>query len=175
MPTKTLKFTLQAEPSAEQDVGVLIKVDNVTVFNQAVPSIGPVQPGIADPSEFFTFDLDVAYGANVGNTETRNFSITAQNGTAKIENISCNFSAIAEQQGNVWNLVAGDANNFVVCNIVSQPMFNGEVITSRYDIEYNNGPIAITGPGEVLVFDGENAVFDVAVWAFNDSNPGKPS
>lgn len=170
MPNKTVKFTLQAEPNGDQDVNVLVSVDSVEVFNQAVPAMGPVELDTDEPSESFTFDLDVAASGNVGATETRNFGITATNGTAKIRIITCNFSASSEQVGNVFNLVPGSANAFVVCNIVSQPTWNGNVLLDRYDIQYNNGPIQITGPGEVLIEDGEVAVFDVAVPAYNDSS-----
>lgn len=171
MPNKTIQFRLQAEPSAAQDVNVLIAVDSVTVFNQPVPAAGPVQLHIPDPSEIFTFDLDVAASANVGVTETRNFSISVTNGTAKIEQIEANFTATQEQVGNVWNFVPGSANSFSICNIVSQPTWNGEVDLIRYNIEYNNGPIQVTGPGEVLIMADETAVFDVAVPAYNDTAP----
>ena len=171
MPNKTIQFKLQAEPSADQDVNIMIAVDNVQVFNQSVPSVGPVQMDVPDPSEFFTFDLDVAASNQVGKTETRNFSISVTNGTAKIEQIQANFTASLEQVGNVSNFVPGSANSFHICNIVSQPTWNGEVYLGRYNIEYNNGPIQVTGPGEVLITSDETTVFDVAVPAFNDSAP----
>lgn len=171
MPTKTVKFNFQAEPTDEQDVNVRILVDGVTVFDQTVPTVGPVQTGVSDPAESFTFDLDVAASGNVGATENHSFSITAVNGIAKIENILSNFTAKNRQTGNVVSFEPGTAEDFVVCNIVSQPTWNGEVLLSRYDIQYNNGPQQITGPGEVLVLPNETAVFDVAVWAYNDSAP----
>jgi len=171
MPNKTIQFRLQAEPSADQDVNIMIAVDNVQVFNQPVPPAGPVQLDVPDPSEFFTFDLDVAASNTVGNTETRNFSISVTNGTAKIEQIQANFTATSEQVGNVITFVPGSANSFSPCNIVSQPTWNGAVDLSRYNIEYNNGPIQVTGPGEVLITSAETTVFDVAVPAFNDSAP----
>lgn len=170
MPNKTVKFTLQSEPNGDQDVNILVTVDNVAVFNQAVPAMGPVVLDTQEPSESFTFDLDVAASGNVGVTEIRNFGITATNGVAKIRNITCNFSASSEQVGNVFNLVPGSSNTFVICNIVSQPTWNGDVLLGRYDIQYNNGAYQVTGPGEVLIEDGEVAVFDVAVPAYNDSS-----
>jgi len=171
MPNKTVKITLQAEPTGDQDVAVVITVDNVAVFNQTVPDVGPIELDVPDPSESFTFDLDVAASANVGATETHSFAITVANGASKIETISCNFVATQQQVGNVWNFVAGSADNFVICDIVSQPTWNGNVLLDRYDIQYNRGPIQVTGPGEVLIENGEVAVFDVAVHAYNDSAP----
>lgn len=171
MPNKTIKFYLQAEPSAQQDVNVVITVDSVPVFDQTVPTVGPVQLDVPDPNESFSFDLDVVAAANVGITETRNFSIAVTNGTAKIEQIMANFTATGNLVGNVFTFVPGSANSFQVCNIISQPTWNGEVDLARYNIEYNNGPIQVTGPGEVLILAGETAVFDVAVPAFNDSAP----
>ena len=169
MPTKTVKFTLQAEPSADQDVSVHITVDNVTVFNQSVPAAGPVQLDVPNPSESFNFDLEVAASANVGATETRSFVITASNGMAKIENIQCNFNATYTTVGNVQTFLPGSANSFAICNIVSQPTWNEIPDLTRYDIQYNNGPIQETGPVEVLINAGETASFDVAIFAFNDS------
>lgn len=171
MPNKTIKFSLQAEPSTDQDVHVQITVDNEMVFNQTVPTVGPVQLDVPDPCESLNFDLDVAASANTGVTETRKFSIAVTNGTAKIELIQANFTATKELVGNVWTFVPGSANSFQTCNIVTQPIWNGVADLNRYNIEYNNGPIQITGPGEVLITANETAVFDVAVPAFNDSAP----
>lgn len=179
MPNKIIKFILQAEPSAQQDVNVVITVDSVPVFDSPVPTVGPVELDVPDPNESFTFDLDVAAAANVLATgwpvvlatETRNFSISATNGTAKIENIRANFTATGNLVGNVFTFVPGSADSFETCNIIGQPTWNGEVDLIRYNIEYNNGPIQVTGPGEVLIEPGETVVFDVAVPAFNDSAP----
>jgi hypothetical protein len=171
MPNKTVKFTLQAEPNGDQDVDVVITVDNVAVFGQTVPAVGPIELGVPDPHETFSFDLDVAASANVGATETRSFAISVGNGTVKIENILCNFTATFAQVGNVYNFIPGSANSFSICNIVSQPTWNGQAVPTRYNIEYNTGPIQVTGPGEVLILDSETSAFDVAVPAYNDSAP----
>ena len=166
MPTKQVKLTLQASPASGQDVNLLITVDGATKFNQTVPAVGPAEQGITDPSESLQFDLNV--DALVANsnvvTETHTFSMTATNGRAKIESIASNFS---RQDANV----AGNASTFLVCNIVSQPMWNGQALLERYDIAYNNGPIQVTGPGEILIESGETVTFDVAVQKFNDSLP----
>ena len=166
MPTKQVKLTLQASPASGQDVNLLITVDGTTKFNQTVPAMGPAEQGIPDPSETVQFDLNVdslVANSNV-NTETHTFSMTATTGRAKIETIQSNFT---RQDANL----AGDAGTFLTCNIVSQPMWNGQALLERYDIAYNNGPTQITGPGEVLVESGETVTFDVAVQKFNDSLP----
>lgn len=164
MPTKQVKITLQASPDAGQDVNLVVAVDGTTKINQAVPAVGPAEQGITDPSETVQFDLDVANAtANVANTVCA-FSITATNGRAKIETIATNFTV----QGNA---VPGNATVFLTSNIVSQPLWNGQALLDRYDIAYNNGPIQITGPGEVLIESGETVTFDVAVQNFNDSLP----
>lgn len=59
--------------------------------------------------------------------------------------------------------VSSGANGFSVCNIVTQPLWNGESDLVRYDIRYNNGPEQITGPGEVLIQPGETVTFDISV------------
>jgi len=50
-------------------------------------------------------------------------------------------------------------------------MWNAVADLVRYNIEYNHGPIQITGPGEVLIYSNETVVFDVAVANFNNTVP----
>lgn len=171
MPTKQIKITMQAQPSGAEDLTFQVKIDGNTVYNQTVPATGPAQQGLTDPSETITFDFDVAASNTARATENHTFSFIATNGAAKIETIAANFSAVNETVGDVVNFVPGTANTFVVCNIVTQPEWDGQAILDRYDISYNNGPNQVTGPGEVMMYDGETVVFDVAVTNYNDSAP----
>ena len=162
MPTKQIAITLQAEPLTDQDVVVSVSVDGITVFDQAVPAVGTAEQGQTDPNETFQFSLEVPSSAVPG-VQNRNFSISATNGRAKIEKISSNFTRV----GNGSTLEPGNAGSFVTCNVVSQPLWNGEALLDRYDISYNLGPAQVTGPGEILIEAGETVVFDMAVPLYN--------
>ena len=158
MATKQIKITLQSQPTATTDVLLNVGVDGITAFNQTVPPAGPIILNSSNPIESFTFDLDVPVLANTAiNTQTRTFAFTATNGTAKIKNIFCNFTAV----GNT----TGTADNFVICAISSQPLWNGQALLDRYNIAET------PGAGEVYIADGETVVFDVPVWLFNNSAP----
>jgi hypothetical protein len=166
MATKQIKITLQSQPHLVGDVTVRVDIDSVICFNQTVPPAGPITMNSPDPLESFTFDLDVPALANTAiDTQTRTFAITATNGIAKIRNIFCNFTAVGNTTGNVTTFVPGTADNFVMCRISSQPLWNGQALLDRYNIAET------PGAGEVYIADGETVVFDVPVWLFNSSAP----
>jgi len=166
MPTKQIKVIFQANPTSDQDVTLQIAVDDETKFNQQVPAMGPAQQGIPDPTENIEFDLDMANATANAFFTNLAFSITAINGRAKIETLQANFTMTAN--------LAGYANGFVTCDIVSQPLWNGTALLERYNLEYNRGPEQITGPGEVQILAGETVTFDVQVPNWNDSLPLPP-
>lgn len=172
MPTKQIKITMQAQPSGVPDtITFNVDINGNTVYNQTVAATGPAQQGLTDPSESITFDFDVPASANADSTQNYTFSFTPANGAAKIETIACNYSAVNSTVGNVTTFVPGTANSFVICNIVTQPQWDGQALLDRYDISYNNGPNQVTGPGEVMIYEDETVVFDVAVNDYNDSAP----
>ena len=167
MPIKQIKLTFQAMPTTDQDVNISIAVDGSVKYDQTVPAVGTAIQGQTNPSAFVEFNLDVA--AATANTQIKNheFSITATNGRAKIETIAANYAF----NYHAGNAIAGTANVFSTCDIVSQPLWNGQALTDRYNIAVNRDPIEPTGPGEVLIESGETVVFTLAVPQFNDSLP----
>ena len=170
MATKQIKITLQNQPYLVGDVTVRVDIDSVICFNQTVPPAGPIIMNSPDPLESFTFDLDVPALANTAiPTQNRTFAITATNGDIKIRNIECNFAATQNIVGNVSTFIPGSSNNFVVNDIVSQPLWNGDALLNRYDITINHDPSHSIGPGEIHILSGETVVFDVAVNLFNNA------
>jgi hypothetical protein len=165
MATKQIMITLQSQPTAAENVLLNVGVDSITTFNQTVSPTGPIQLDTSDPLESITFDLDMAESGNLYVTQNRTFSVTVSNGNAKIRNILCNFTAWGNTTGNVTTFVPGTANNFVICAIASQPLWNGRELLDRYNIADT------PGAGEVYIAAGETVVFDVPVWLFNNSAP----
>jgi hypothetical protein len=103
------------------------------------------------------------------------FSVVVNGGSVLIEDIFTNYSYSVINTGTeevpVWEVVAGTDTAFRITNIVSQPMWNGVALLDRYNIEYNNGPIQVSGPGAVLVDSNETAEFNVEIANFNNSLP----
>jgi hypothetical protein len=175
MAIKQIRLRLQAQPLAEQDVLLTVAIDGVERFRQTVPPCDPIVLDEADPSETIEFDLDVPVAtANTDPRITSSVSVQCTDGDVKIEVFENNFCVASypdPEKPNTWIQVEGTATDWEVCNIVSQPLWNGQALLDRYDIQYNLGPIQDTGPGEVLVLSGETVTFDIQINKFNDSLP----
>jgi hypothetical protein len=179
MSIKQIKFKLQAESYSNDPIVIDVKIDGVTVFNDTVPDLGIVVPDTQDPFEEFVFDYDVPNNEFNGiNTIDKTFSITTTGGISKIESISANYYFSVINTGTteepVLTPVAGTAENYSILNIISQPLWNGQALLDRYNIEYNQGPIQVTGPGEVFIDDGETCVFTMPITLFNNTLPPTP-
>lgn len=171
MPTKQVKLTMQAVSESASTVDLLVYVDGSVKWNQSVPTVGSGDMGISNPNEKVEFELEVASAQGAGNVayifagETHSFSATAGDGLIKIENIKVNFSPV--WPGNVGNILANvvssGADGFLGCDIITQPLWDGEADIQIYNIEYNRGPLQITGPGEVLIQSGQTVTFDISV------------
>jgi hypothetical protein len=176
MAIKQMKLTMQAVGNTESGAELLVSIDGNTKIDQSVPSVGSADLGIVDPSEIVEFDIEVGSAQGLSNLadifaqETHSFSATATNGVIKIENISVNFNPeMTSNVGNILaNVVSSGANGFSVVNIVTQPLWDGIADTAIYDIEMNNGPEQITGPGEVLIQAGQTVTFDITIPLFYD-------
>ena len=171
MATKQVKLTMQVAPTTGSAADLVVLIDGDVKFNASVPGLGPAEQGTTDPVETVEFDIEVSSAQGLSNVadiftkETHNFSATANNGRIKIETINVNFNPeLTSNVGNLLaNVVSSGANGFSTCNIVTQPLWNGEPDLVRYDIRHNNGPEQITGPGEVLIQPGETVTFDISV------------
>jgi hypothetical protein len=183
MAIKQMKVALQVQPQGEADVEVSVTANGVQVFNQAVPECGPVVLNQPDPCEYVQFDIDVPVLApgNIGGVESLpgevpvDLAITCTNGTIKIDYFSENFFLTTQPTGQPANTFAGSANvwrddpNYKggPVRIISQPLWNGQAMLDRYNIDANEG----TGPGELLVGPGETLTLTVSVFKFNDTWP----
>lgn len=175
MTTKQIKMTFQVENNVGQTNAVQVQLNGVIKFEGTLPETGPLIIGGGSYSvTSITFDQDVADWAP---TDTDPVAIplivTVTGGSISVENTASNYSIGYENTGTpeapVYISVAGNADDYQICDIVEQPTWNGQALLDRYNIEYNNGPIQITGPGELIVYSGETVQTTLAVARFNNS------
>ncbi len=174
MATKQMNISFQVENAPETTNTVEITLNGTTVYTGSLPETGPIITG-GDSYTLtnITFDIDVPVANTASLTSTMTFSAAVAGGTVQIEDITTNYNFSSINTGTeevpVLESVAGTNTAFAVTNIVSQPMWNGEADLDRYNIEYNIGPIQVTGPGDVLIYSDETVAFDVDVANFNDT------
>ena len=171
-----MNISFQVQNAPESTNTVEITLNGATVYSGTLPETGPIiSGGDSYTTTNITFDIDVPTAIQ-GNIKTSmTFSAAVNGGSVQIENISTNYNYSLDNTGSeetpIWTPVAGTNTVFAITNIVSQPMWNGVADIGRYNIEYNNGPIQITGPGEVLIYNNETVEFDIDVANFNDTVP----
>jgi hypothetical protein len=145
------------------------------VYTGTLPETGPViTGGDSNPVTNINFDIDVPVLTSIGNFYSNMaFSAAITGATVQIEDITTNYTVSFVNTGTaeapVLDPIAGTDTAFALTNIVSQPQWNGAADLNRYNIEQNNGPIQVTGPGEVLIYSGETVAFDLAVANFNNT------
>jgi hypothetical protein len=177
MATKQMNISFQVQNAPESTNTVEITLNGATVYTGSLPETGPIITTGDDSYTVtnITFDIDTPVATQDNLTSTMAFSAVVTGGTVQIEDISTNYNYSKINTGTeaapVWEPVAGINTVFAVTNIVSQPIWNGVADLGRYNIEYNNGPIQVTGPGEVMAYSDETVEFDVAVANFNDTVP----
>jgi hypothetical protein len=176
MATKQMNITFQVENAPESTNTVEIALNGATVYTGSLPETGPIIGGDDGyTTTNITFDIDIPVATTTNLKSTMAFSMVVAGGTVQIEDIATNYTFSAINNGTPeapnWSPVAGTDAEFAIINIVSQPMWNGVALLDRYNIEYNIGPIQITGPGEVLLYSNETVEFDIVVPNFNDIVP----
>jgi hypothetical protein len=180
MATKQMNIAFQVQNTSESTNTVTITLGGATVYNGTLPETGPIiTGGDAYTVTNIVFDIDVpVYTAADNFTSTMAFSAAVTGATVQIEAITTNYNISFVNTGTEetpeWEPVAGTDTVFALTNIASQPLWNGVADLSRYNIEYNNGPIQTTGPGEILTFSGETVEFDLSVANFNNTVPVGP-
>jgi hypothetical protein len=182
MANKQMNISFQVQNALGSTNTVTITLGGATVYTGTLPETGPIISGgslISPTVTNITFDIDVPVVTSLGNlTSTVTFSAAVTGATVQIEDITTNYNVSFNNTGTtevpVWVPVAGTDTAFAITNIVSQPQWNGQPDLSRYDIEYNNGPIQSSGPGEVMIFSGETVGFDLSVANFNNTVPLEP-
>jgi hypothetical protein len=176
MATKQMNISFQVQNAPESTNTVEITLNGATVYTGSLPETGPIiTGGDSYTTTNITFDIDVPVATANSVTSSMAFSAEVNGGSIQIEDITTNYNVswinTGTEEAPVWEPVAGTDSAFAITNIVSQPMWNGVADLARYDIEYNYGPIQVTGPGEVLIYSNETVGFNVAVANFNDTIP----
>lgn len=175
MATKQIKMDFQVENNVGETNTVLVQLNGVTKFEGTLPETGPIIVGGDSYSlTSITFDQDVADWVTT-DTDPVNIplSVTVTGGSICLQDSYANYSRTSINTGTleapVWTQVAGTATDFLNCNIVEQPTWGGNALLDRYNIEYNNGPIQVTGPGQLEVYTGETVQTVLAVPRFNNT------
>jgi hypothetical protein len=171
MATKQMNISFQVQNGLGTTNSVTIALGGTTVYTGTLASTGPIITGGDSYSlTNVVFDIDVPVATANNLTSTLAFSAEVNGGTVQIQQIQTNYNYF-QTDTPVYTPTAGTVDSFTVVDIVSQPTWNGEPLLDRYNIEYNNGPIAVTGPGQVLIYSGETAEFNVNVSNFNNALP----
>jgi hypothetical protein len=175
MTTKQIRMTFQAQNNTGETNSVQVQLNGVVKFEGALPETGPLVTGDSSFSvTTITFDQDIAdWAAENTDPVTVPLTISVTGGSVILQQTESNYNLIYINKGTVeapvWEAHAGKDDTYQVCNIVEQPTWDGEALLDRYNIEYNNGPIQITGPGQLKVYSGETIVTALAIARFNDS------
>ena len=164
MTTKTVKVFLQAKSATANPLNLEVKMDGVSVYNSTVADTSVLTPGVTDPNTSFTFDIDVdTLVPNSGiTTVTKTFTVTPTGGDVKIENFTSNYTLWFDPSGTAVN---GNATDFWTMSITAQPTWNGQALTQRYNFVANTN----TGPGELVINNGEECEVVVAVPLYNSA------
>ena len=175
-----MNIAFQVQNASGSSNTVEIALNGATVYTGTLAETGPVITGGESYTVTnITFDIDVPVLTSTGNLiNNMAFSAAVTGATVQIEDISTNYNVSFINTGTaeapVYEPVAGTNTAFTRTNIASQPLWNGVALTDRYNIQYNNGPTQVTGPGEVLTYSGETVTFDLTVASFNDAVPVGP-
>lgn len=178
MPTKHITASLQAMGALGKTTRAIIKIDGQTKFDDYVENTG-ITIDHNDPSVSIIFDHDVpeivapVVYPDPGIFVTQTVEISAIDGTIKLNNLLANHSGVFLNQGTTeqpdWVWIPGGVSENQIIDIISQPLWDGQALLIRYNIEYNQGPIAYSGPGEVVIYNGETVSFNVAMPKFSGS------
>jgi len=179
MATKQMSISFQVENAPASTTTVEIALNGATVYTGSLPETGPIITGGGDHTTTnITFDIDTPVTAQGNAPSIMTFTAVVAGGTVQIEGITTNYNYsvinTGPEEAPVWEVVAGTATEFKIVNIVSQPMWNGEADLSRYNIEYNDGTVQATGPGDVIIWNTETVEFNIEVPNFNDTVPLTP-
>jgi hypothetical protein len=174
MATKQIQMAFQVQNNAGETNTVQVQLNGVTKFEGTLPETGPlIIGGDAYSVTNITFDQDVevvtASGPQTANVA---LSVTVSGGSISLEDTFANYTRTVINTGTaeepVWTVVPGTAENFVLCNVIEQPTWNGEALLDRYNIEYNLGPVQVTGPGQLVVYPSETVQTTLAVGLYNN-------
>jgi hypothetical protein len=177
MTTKQIRMTFQVQNDTGKTNTVQVQLNGVIKFEGTLPETGPLIIG-GDWDSYsltnITFDQDVSDGSVENNAPVNmplTFSVTDGSVILQLteSNYNIRYTNTGTEEDPVWVASAGDADTYHTCNIVEQPTWNSEALLDRYNIEYNNGPIQITGPGQVEVYAGETMQTMLAIPRFNNS------
>ena len=174
MSIKTLKARFQVS-NCSGSLGqalVTIMANGTEVFSgyldKTIDSFPTFISSELTPYSEAVFDLDVPdLAPNENGSINIPMEITCTGGDICLQGIYSNYSTRYEvdpTDPTKYITVQGDANTFVLYNIDTQPLINGA--PSRYTLSDNFGK---TGPGCIVVFQGEGLSFGAYIQKFSST------
>jgi hypothetical protein len=179
MGTKQVKMEFQVVANDQASANVTITMGGKQVFSGALAQTQPVMPGqVTDdqaPYALVEFDLDVADGPDqTAPTNTKNFwttptavTIAVSGGSVCLQATEANYAGYLTPVSPpttppTVQFVFGDADTFWQLEYATQPVWTPTAV-GRLDITDNTN----TGPGSLLLLDGESVSYQVAMTLYD--------
>jgi hypothetical protein len=175
MGTKQVQMEFQVVADDGVSANVTVTVGGTQVFSGPINQTADVMPdevfNDTTPFSLVQFDLDVEnmpvpsgasnqYGAWV---VPKDITVSVTGGSVTLQATKANYSATVGEVlpatvPPTWQTVSGTADTFVELRFASQPVFTPSGISRlNYDANVN------TGPGSLLLLDGESVAYQAAM------------
>ena len=180
MGTKKVQMKFQVVADDGVSANVTIAVNSTQVFSGALAHTADVMPGqVTDdqtPFSLVEFDLDVTdmpVPPGVPNSQQgwwatpENVTISVTGGSITLQATEANYSASLGEVAPpttppTFQLVPGSADSFVPLWFANQPVWTPTCV-GRLNYEDNTD----TGPGSLLLLDGESVSYQVAMTLYS--------
>ena len=158
MPTKQIKLQFQVASDNDTTTNVVVTNNGTQVFSgpltQTTAEIVPMDVrNDSTPYQEVTFNVDLPAYSNATpfNEQFTNITTTiaCSGGNVALQAALSNWSpTFTEVSANVWQLVPGTADTYVLMDIPEEPLFDGAENLSLYNIADN---YHVTGPGAIVI------------------------
>jgi hypothetical protein len=180
MPTKQVQMEFQVAANDNTSAQVNITVGGTQVFSGALAQTTNPLPGQVfddlQPCSMVEFELDVLTQPDPpGNaqpwgqwTTPVDVVISVTGGNIALQDTEVNYSMTVQEVlpatvPPTWQQVPGTANAFVQCHFANQPVWTPPAV-GRLTYQDN----VDTGPGSLLLLDGESCAYQVAMPYFSN-------
>lgn len=158
MPTKQIKLRFQISSDDDTTADVVVTSNGTQVFSgpleQTTVDIVPADVHYySEPYQEITFDVDVPAFSNAAPAydQMTNVTtlITCSGGNIALQSALSNWNPMfTEVSANVWEITPGTADSYMLMDIPTAPLFNGNINLDLYNVADNYGK---TGPGAVVI------------------------
>jgi len=176
MTLKPTQFRFQVAADNGANAQVTITMDGVQLWTG---SLAQTQPNVdvgqwtSNNEPYSTASCDINTPECVNNdpqTLNKLMTISVTGGSVVLVGIlQTNNPSFVVETNPEWDTptrtryIGGNPNFSDMWDVDSQPLWDGQAILARYDINKNFGT---TGPGSILVKSGETCEFDAELWQY---------